>query len=143
MKEKFYCSIEMIGRYVQVHRRFLVWRIDISECKRYEEAAVDIISCWIRPGSIKDRISFDEDLLRDIRLVLFVPVRLRTWATLWILSSLPPSVFPGVPFTSALFLRHSVILYLPHHARLLCQPPHGKSQIRLCLPGTSNPGGYR
>ena len=83
MKEEFHCSIEMLcSLYVQVRRRFFVWRIDISECKRYEEAAVDVISCWIRTGSIKDTISPDEDLLRDIRLVLFASIRLRTWATL-------------------------------------------------------------
>ena len=125
-----------------------------------------VISCSIRTRSIRYKSSLDEDLLRDIRSVLFVPIRPRTWDHS--LRTFSSTTFPS----SSLFCRQrarrrnfpltlSRFTYPPppspppsrrtfslsssvHRPRsLTLSTSHGKSQIRVCLPGTWSPGGYR
>lgn len=116
-----------------------------------------VISCSIRTRSIRYKSSLDEDLLRDIRSILFVPIRPRTWDH----SIRSPSLLPPFPSSSHFCRQRKRRRNFPLAlSRFTCPPrtfsssahrprsltlstSHGKSQIRVCLPGTWSPGGYR
>ena len=121
-----------------------------------------VISCPIRTRSIRYKSSLDGDLLRDIRSVLFVPIRPRTWGhslrhlfyhhfSLFLVL-LSPVLFPQRGRRNFL-LPLSRFTYPPRTfplsssvlrpRSLTLSTSHGKSQIRVCLPGTWSPGGYR
>lgn len=156
-------SRNQIFRSSRLHRRFHRLRIGISGYKKYERTAIE---CNFVLDS--DLQHYVQKLSRwrslkghPVGFIRFHPStnmgHSRNRSPLFLLFPRSLSSSPSLGTTSFLFLfLFRVSLILPTISLLLLpfsnslQPrsltlstPHGKSQIRVCLPGTWNPGGYR